>query len=137
MFEYKTKLELISKKYKLDLLVLFGSRAKNTNKLDSDWDFAFYREKKLNVSEEMSLWEEIVALISNEKVDLVNLNTHSSPKLRYEIFEFGKCIYERKKNFFERFKSESKMIYLESKQRYSDLAKEFLRKNLLSMKNGL
>jgi uncharacterized protein len=98
--DIKFRLIELAKKYNLLILVLFGSRAKGNFKKDSDYDFAFYTEKKISPQSENKLFNEIISLLKNENVDLININSNYDSKLRFEIFMRGILIYEKYKGLF-------------------------------------
>jgi uncharacterized protein len=81
---------------------IFGSRATETNRPDSDYDIAFYpADKFLKIANKIdkhsvqsSIELELEKLLKTEKLDLVNLDT-ASPLLRYKVIKNGKLILEK------------------------------------------
>ena len=79
-----------AKKYNLEKIILFGSRAKNTHNLKSDVDIAvtggdfdaFYFEVNENIHSLLMF-------------DIVNLNSEISQELNDEIKNYGVTIYEK------------------------------------------
>lgn len=123
------KLKDLPKKYGLNIFILFGSFALGTNKENSDVDLAFFPKKELSVKDENLLFEEIISILSFEKVDLVNLNTHFSHFLRNEIFSKGVCIYEEKKGLFNNLKVKAWMDFIDYNKYYL-VQKEILDKKV-------
>jgi uncharacterized protein len=106
----REKLKNLAKKYNLDLLILFGSRAQKTNKKYSDFDLAFYKSD-ISTKEEMRLFEDIINIIEFEKIDLVNISTNHNAKLRNEIFSKGQPIYQKRKGLFFELKGKAWIDY--------------------------
>ena len=79
-----------AKKYNLEKIILFGSRAKNTHNLKSDVDIAvtggdfdaFYFEVNENIHSLLMF-------------DIVNLNSEISQEFNDEIKNYGVTIYEK------------------------------------------
>jgi predicted nucleotidyltransferase len=90
----------LSKKFDLDLLVLFGSRAKGYCTNNSDWDFAFLKKNITNY-ERKKLLIELIDILKTDKIDLIDLNKIDNIVLKYEIFNNGICIYEKQEGLFE------------------------------------
>ncbi|MFZ3032084.1 MAG: nucleotidyltransferase domain-containing protein [Candidatus Moraniibacteriota bacterium] len=76
----------------------FGSRARGTNGLMSDYDFAVYADehdtKKLS-DIALALRTELAQVLKTDALDLVMLNTLASPELKYAIIQEGKVLLER------------------------------------------
>lgn len=126
----KSELEKLAKKFNLDLLVLFGSRAKGINNINSDWDFAFIKYGNFTYEDEFNLNLELIKIIQNEKIDLVNIMKTQKPKLNYEIFNYGYLIFEKKKNNFDNLKSLSVIDYIDSK-RFFKQKEDMLKRELI------
>ena len=109
MFE----IQQVANRYQLDLIVLFGSYAKGTEKTDSDMDIAVHtsrpdyakREKDSEALWEMALFDELSAVFkAPEGIDLVVLNRADSTLL-YEVAKEGILIYQREEATFHQFRS--------------------------------
>jgi uncharacterized protein len=107
----------------LRILVLFGSRARGDNNLNSDWDFAVLYDQKLRQNYEQGGWdcvrgwvifEQILQLPEN-KVDFVILN-ECSDLLAHVIARDGKLLYEQESGEFEAFRKKSLKTNSELKQ---------------------
>lgn len=88
----------IIKKYKIKLLVLFGSYADKSNKPDSDLDLAYTSEGLLKKEEELSLLQDLVSFYQKGDLDLVDLKK-ASPTLKLEIANKGKLLYGSEEDF--------------------------------------
>ena len=64
------ELKKISIKYKLKILLLFGSRAKENWKENSDYDFAFIPSSNFNSDLEIKLFDDLMIILKNENIDL-------------------------------------------------------------------
>jgi len=98
------KFKEIAKKHNLLVFILFGSRANNTDKKNSDYDLAYYAKKELSSEKYLELFEDIMKELKDEKIDLIDINKNKSHLLRYQIFSKGMCLYEFKKGFFNELK---------------------------------
>ncbi|MBE9182547.1 nucleotidyltransferase domain-containing protein [Oculatella sp. LEGE 06141] len=107
----------------LRVLVLFGSRARGDNNLNSDWDLAVLYDQKLRQTYEQGGWdfvrgwvifEQILQLPEN-KVDFVILN-ECSDLLAHVIARDGKLLYEQEPGEFEAFRKKSLKTDFELKQ---------------------
>lgn len=123
------KLSEIAKKHNLLVLVLFGSRAKKTNKKNSDYDFAFYAKKELSSEKYLNLFEDIMKELKDEKIDLIDVNKNKSHLLRYQIFSTGKCLYEFTKGFFNELKYRAWFDYKDF-ECYYDKQNEIVKRKL-------
>ncbi len=80
----------IAKKYNVSQVILFGSRAKGTERERSDIDIAVR-----GVSDIFALQEEIEDIPSLYKVDLVDLDECRNPLLLEDIEKYGREIYKK------------------------------------------
>ncbi len=124
----KAKFKKLAKKYDLDLLILFGSCSQKEDNHLSDLDIAFYRQKYMPEDEEEQLWEELLFMVRKDKVDFINLKTHHSALLRYEIFVKGTPLFEKKAGLFAKMRWEA---YLD----FEDFKRFFKQKGLLLKEN--
>jgi len=97
------ELKKIVNKFKLNLIILFGSTIQNSTSEFSDIDIAILSfHKKIDVTYENSLLSSFVELFRRDKIDLIILN-YADPLLQYEIAKTGIPIYERSKANFNKF----------------------------------
>lgn len=107
------ELKLISQKFDLSLLILFGSRAKGNFKENSDFDFAFFSKNTLDSYTYIDLFNEIMFLLKNENIDLIDISKNHDVKLRNEIFQSGVLIYEKNISLFSDFKFKAWIDYID------------------------
>jgi len=83
----------------LDLLVLFGSRARGDAHAASDWDFAYLGTSALDGD---ALAAALTRATSSEAVDVVDLS-RAGGLLRYRVAGDGQRVLETKPGVYERF----------------------------------
>ncbi len=112
------KFKVLAVNYNLKLLVLFGSRAIGSQKSDSDYDFAFETFDKINDDIDINIFDDIMRILSNEKIDLINLNHDQNLYLINEIFSKGYLLYEFRKGYFHDMKHKAFFDYVDFKKYY-------------------
>jgi predicted nucleotidyltransferase len=107
----------------LNLLVLFGSRARNEADSTSDWDFAV-RLEPIPVSDRPPFWfpgSDLIPTLSHllqvpdEKLDIVDLS-RCSEILSHFIARDGKLIYEKTPGEFAKFQQHALKTKAELKE---------------------
>jgi predicted nucleotidyltransferase len=83
----------------LDLLVLFGSRARGDVHARSDWDLGYLASAEFDPD---ALLASLVTATGSDKVDLVDL-TRAGGLLRYRAARDGQVVFERAPQIFARF----------------------------------
>jgi len=83
----------------LELLVLFGSRARGDAYDGSDWDFAYLGTGEFDPD---AFLARLVPLLGAERVDLVDL-ARANGLLRYRVAGEGKVLHEAASDLFARF----------------------------------
>jgi predicted nucleotidyltransferase len=84
----------------LELLLLFGSRARGTAAMGADWDFGFVASPALDVA---SLLATLVTAVGSDRVDLVDLQ-RASGLLRHRAAQDGKVVFERQPGLTDQFR---------------------------------
>jgi len=87
-------LATLAERYNLDLILMFGSRAKSDVHPESDMDIAFYGKQILSEKEKINLTYELCNIFPTDKIDLVDIKT-ASPLLKKEIFKDYKVLYQK------------------------------------------
>lgn len=80
----------VAKKYNVQKIILFGSRARKTNRKGSDIDLAVSGGDVLNFS--LAIEDEARTLLS---FDVINLDANISNEIKKEIERDGIIIYEK------------------------------------------
>ena len=98
MNDKKEKIKDFAEKNNLELIVLFGSRAKGNFREESDFDIAFLKKGKQKLFSDLSEYTDFMSEFTEhlefsfEKMDLVDLS-QANILLRKEITENGKLLY--------------------------------------------
>jgi len=87
-------LENLANKYRLSLILLFGSRAQGDVHPESDMDIAVYGKKILSEGDKISLTYEFSKIFHTDEIDVVDIKT-SPPLLKRDIFKNYKVLYQR------------------------------------------
>ena len=103
----------IINKYKIELLILFGSAGTEYENSKSDLDIGFLTEDLISKDVEYDLLKEITSFYNRGDIDLVNLRK-ANPTFKLEVSREGKIIFE-KNNSFERFQLYAARIFADTK----------------------
>jgi predicted nucleotidyltransferase len=117
--------EIASRHPALELLVLFGSRARGEELPGSDWDFGFHGSQGLDRD---GLFVDLVTSCGSDEVDLVDLD-RAGGLVRYRACRDGSPLYERTPGVFQHF-------WLETVRFWCD-AEPVLRRGFDDVLNGL
>lgn len=112
MLENNLKQQLvkaIQNKLNPDFIILFGSFAKGTSRIDSDIDLAYFSKEQLSSYERFLLANEL-AEIAGREVDLVDLKQIDTV-FTMQIFSQGIPIYIQDENEFTRQKMRAYSMY--------------------------
>lgn len=105
----KQLIETIQNKINPDFIILFGSFAKGTSRLDSDIDLAYFSKKQLSSYERFLLANEL-AEITGREVDLIDLKQIDTV-FTMQIFSQGQPIYLQDENEYTRQKMRAYSMY--------------------------
>jgi predicted nucleotidyltransferase len=94
----------------LELLLLFGSRARGDDQPGSDWDFGYLATDALDVAAWLST---LVELVGSDRVDLVDLR-RAGGLLRYRAARDGRLVYEAHPRLAERFSLEAAQFWCDA-----------------------
>jgi predicted nucleotidyltransferase len=83
----------------LELLVLFGSRARGDALERSDWDFGYVGDSTLDLA---ALLATLVETVGSDRIDLVDL-ARAGGLLRYRAARDGVALYESRPRIMESF----------------------------------
>lgn len=89
----KTLKDLVNK-YKLSLVLLFGSHVHGDVHPESDMDIAVYGKRILSEADKINITYEFSKIFHKDKIDVVDIKT-SHPLLKREIFKDYKILYQR------------------------------------------
>lgn len=83
----------------LQLVLLFGSRARGDAQASSDWDFGYIASSDFDP---LAFYSELILHLGTEKVDLVDLKK-ANGLLRFRAAQDGKVIFEKTAGEYEKF----------------------------------
>ena len=83
----------------LELLVLFGSRARGESHPGSDWAFGYLATAELDPD---ALLARLVLLLDTDRIDLVNLE-RTNGLLRFRVASEGQTLFESRPGTFDDF----------------------------------
>ncbi|MDP2993441.1 MAG: nucleotidyltransferase domain-containing protein [Deltaproteobacteria bacterium] len=119
------KIEVFCKTNHIELLILFGSRAKKRLHAGSDFDLAIKLCQGQAV-DKLGLIYKLGELLNTDDIDLVILTPDTDPVLLWEIFMEGRLIYERMAGLFEKEKLRAWKIYLDT-ERFRKYRREYVK----------
>jgi predicted nucleotidyltransferase len=91
--------ENFCKKHRVELAVLFGSRASSREGANSDVDMAIALEPGASGCDKLEMLLDLDGLFQH-RVDLVVLTPETDPLLRHEIFSRGRPVFESREGLF-------------------------------------
>jgi len=94
----------------LELLMLFGSRARGDDATGADWDFGYFGTPLLDVT---GLMTALVGALGSDHVDLVDLR-RASGLLRYAAARDGLVIFETMAGLGDRFRLEAAQFWCDA-----------------------
>jgi predicted nucleotidyltransferase len=83
----------------LDLLLLFGSRARGDDHPGSDWDLGYFAGPGFDPDD---LLAKLVLLLETDRIDLVDLR-RANGLLRYRAAAEGRLLFASRPELFDRF----------------------------------
>ena len=101
----RAKLVEICQRFGINLVVLFGSRAKGWDRPGSDYDIAVWFEDcpdEPDLRLETTIWEAFAELLGTDKLDLIVLN-RADGALSFEVAYYGVPLYEAFPFAFQKF----------------------------------
>lgn len=94
----------------LDLLILFGSRARGDARPGADWDFGYLADEAADVP---ALLAALVEGLEDDHVDLVDLR-RAGGLLRYRSARDGLLVYEAAAGLFDRHRLQAVRFWCEN-----------------------
>lgn len=114
-------------KYRINLLLSFGSYGTERFTPESDIDLAYQAASALTPKEELQLLQDLILLFRRDRIDLVNLSK-ASPLLMFEIATKGRVLYEENDAFL-RFKLKASARYADTRH-LRRMRREYLEREL-------
>jgi predicted nucleotidyltransferase len=94
----------------LEVLLLFGSRARGDAHARSDWDFGYLADGEFDVA---TLTGACIHIVGSDRVDLVDLQ-RASGLLRYRAARDGHLLYEARPRRAEAFRLEAAQFWCDA-----------------------
>ena len=94
----------------LDLLILFGSRARGDARPGADWDFGYLADEAVDVP---GLLAALVEAVGNDRVDLVDLR-RAGGLLRFRAACDGVSVYEASAERFDRYRLQAVQFWCDN-----------------------
>ncbi len=94
----------------LELLLLFGSRARGDALAPADWDFGYLASPTLDGA---SLLAALVTFLGSDRIDLVDLQ-RASGLLRYRAARDGQLIFEAQTGLADRFRLDAAQFWCDA-----------------------
>jgi len=125
-YEKERALKEIADEFDLELIILFGSRAKGYAREDSDCDVGVLRKEGLVPAERfLELAFRLTRALKMGDVDLVDLR-RASPILKYAAASSAKVLYEAEPGAFTRFLLLAWKMYQDAKYDYLPYLDKYL-----------
>ena len=94
----------------LDLLILFGSRARSDARPGADWDFGYLADEAADVP---GLLAALIEVLEDDRVDLVDLR-RASGLLRYRTACDGLPVHEAKTGLFDQYRLQAAQFWCDN-----------------------
>ena len=117
----------------IELLVMFGSSATGREQQGSDIDIAV-KMKRGKVVSKLDLIYHLGGLFKEREIDLVILSVDTDPVLLYEIFSYGKPLYEGRPDLFAEERLRAFKLYFDT-EKLRRLQAEYLKQFTESSRN--
>ncbi len=108
----KKKIKKVAEKYRLKLVILYGSRARGTEKETSDIDIAVLGTNPLDFDAVLSIMGELSAVFKSDAIDVKSLH-FTDPFFRYQVTKDGVLLFGRERDFVS-FKAYAFRDYIDS-----------------------
>jgi predicted nucleotidyltransferase len=94
----------------LNLMILFGSRARGNHGAGSDWDFGYQGTPALDVT---GLMTALVSALRSDRIDLVDLDK-ASGLLRFAAARDGLVVFETTPHLGDRFRFDAAQFWCDA-----------------------
>lgn len=124
--------EQIIKKYRIKLLVLFGSTGTDFEREDSDLDLGYLTGEGLAVDKQLALLHDLTTFYRCSGIDLVNLR-QATPGLKLAIAHNGRVLFGTEEDFLD-FQLYAARVFADTK--YLRLARELCLEERVGIMNA-
>lgn len=129
------KITQFAEKHGLQMVVLFGSRARGEAHPRSDTDIAVFAGEKKSLRELSEMQIEFAEMFRIKNPELVDLSG-MAPLFLKQVADDGKILYERKPGIFDEFQIYAFKRYVEAKPLFAlrnEFTRQFIRSHALSV----
>jgi predicted nucleotidyltransferase len=112
----KEKIKAIATKYGLNLIILFGSQARNKIHKQSDVDIALAfsaKDDEENFHRQIQVTTELVEIMKRGDIEAVDM-TQISPTMMRNIAEDGVILFEKEEGLFSKWKLLAYNVWFDS-----------------------
>jgi len=111
----KPEIEKLAKKYRLSMIVLFGSQVSGKTHPQSDFDFAFLSEKRMSLIGIARMQSVFIRKLKLKNLEMVDLKT-APPLLLKKVADESILLYEKEPSLFADFKIYAYKYFMEAKK---------------------
>ena len=111
--KFKPAIKELAEKYQLSLVVLFGSQVTGKTHSESDFDIAYYANRKVDFNDKIMINTMLTGILENINVQLVDIKT-ASPLLLKKIVNQAVVLYEVCPNLFDELYIYAQRVYAEA-----------------------
>jgi len=108
------KINEVAKKYRLKLILLFGSRVDGKIHKESDFDVAYLPSKKLSYNDEIDINFQFTNIFKHDRVDTVDMRK-APPLLLFGIFRECMILFAEDNLIFPTYRAYAFKKYIEAK----------------------
>lgn len=116
----------VARSHGLDVVVLFGSRARGQAQPGSDTDLAVLPRRPLGPQAFLRLAVDLGQATGLPQVDLVDL-TRSTPLLQCQVARHGRPLFEADQGLFNLFQVKAWKLYLDDRRMLRHLDADYIR----------
>ena len=109
----------VAMRYRLQLVLLFGSQSEGRVHKESDVDIAYLPEESLGFEDEYHLNYEFTNIFRTDKVDTVDLKK-APPLLLYAVFQHPLVLFQKNDLVFPNYQVYAFKKYVETKPLYEE-----------------
>jgi len=110
----KKRIKDIAGKYKLRLILLFGSQATGKTNKESDFDIAYLPEKNLSYDDEIDINLQFIGVFKHDRIDTVDMRK-APPLFLYAIFRECLILFKEDDLIFPTYRAYAYKKYIENK----------------------
>lgn len=130
---FENHIDKFVEEFDISLIYVFGSFAKNANKLDSDIDIAILLNGEIDGYTQLNILGKLIDIFKREDIDLCILN-NVNEVLKFQVIKYGKIIYMGSLYAKVMFESMTMSEYMD-KEYFRNIQTEYSHKRFLQIMN--